>query len=93
MEQDKVQLILGPAGQGPARREEGSDFVHGGPAAEPGDAGFIMQNTTHCHGFYGASSMERLPVEVALRDQTRAFKQIDRTVKASKSARKAGKTK
>ena len=32
-----------------------------------------MKNTRHCHGFYGASSMERLPVEAAIRDQTRAF--------------------
>jgi predicted TIM-barrel enzyme len=68
-------------------------LVHGGPVAEPADADFIMKNTTNCHGFYGASSMERLPVEVAIRDQTRAFKRIGRTAKASKPARKAGKTK
>jgi predicted TIM-barrel enzyme len=53
-------------------------LVHGGPVAEPADADFIMKNTRHCHGFYGASSMERLPVEVAIRDQTRAFKKISR---------------
>jgi predicted TIM-barrel enzyme len=53
-------------------------LVHGGPVAEPADADFIMKNTTHCHGFYGASSMERLPVEIAIRDQTRAFKAISR---------------
>ena len=53
-------------------------LVHGGPVAEPPDADFIMKNTRHCHGFYGASSMERLPVEVAIRDQTRAFKTIGR---------------
>ena len=53
-------------------------LVHGGPVAEPPDADFIMKNTRHCHGFYGASSMERLPVEVAIRDQTRAFKTISR---------------
>ncbi len=67
-------------------------LVHGGPVAEPADADFIMKNTTHCHGFYGASSMERLPVEVAIRDQTRAFKQIGRTQKTDKPARKAGKS-
>lgn len=54
-------------------------LVHGGPVAEPPDADFIMKNTRHCHGFYGASSMERLPVEVAIREQTRAFKTISRT--------------
>jgi len=53
-------------------------LAHGGPVAEPADADFIMKNTQHCHGFYGASSMERLPVEVAIRDQTRAFKAISR---------------
>jgi predicted TIM-barrel enzyme len=53
-------------------------LVHGGPVAEPEDADFIMKNTKHCHGFYGASSMERLPVEVAIRDRTRAFKTISR---------------
>ncbi len=53
-------------------------LVHGGPVAEPPDADHIMKNTRHCHGFYGASSMERLPVEVAIRDQTRAFKTIGR---------------
>ena len=64
-------------------------LVHGGPVAEPADADFIMKNTKHCHGFYGASSMERLPVEIAIRDQTRAFKRIGRSAATGKSARKA----
>src|SRR5262245_1149777 len=51
-------------------------LVHGGPVAQPEDAEFILQNTKNCHGFYGASSMERLPVEVALTEQTRKFKRI-----------------
>jgi predicted TIM-barrel enzyme len=51
-------------------------LVHGGPVAMPEDAEFILQNTKNCHGFYGASSMERLPTEVALTEQTRAFKAI-----------------
>jgi len=71
-------------------------LVHGGPVAEPADADFIMKHTKHCHGFYGASSMERLPVEIAIRDQTRAFKRIGRAAgaskaKATKPARKTGK--
>jgi predicted TIM-barrel enzyme len=53
-------------------------LVHGGPVAEPVDAEFVLRNTKNCHGFYGASSMERLPVEVALTEQTRKFKQIGR---------------
>ena len=51
-------------------------LVHGGPVSMPEDAEFVLQNTENCHGFYGASSMERLPTEVALTDQTRAFKAI-----------------
>lgn len=68
-------------------------LVHGGPVAEPADADFIMKHTKHCHGFYGASSMERLPVEIAIRDQTRAFKRIGRDLTNKKSAGKAGKAK
>jgi predicted TIM-barrel enzyme len=51
-------------------------LVHGGPVAMPEDAEFVLKNTSACHGFYGASSMERLPTEVALTEQTRAFKAI-----------------
>ena len=51
-------------------------LVHGGPVAMPEDAEFILKNTKNCHGFYGASSMERLPTEKALTEQTRAFKAI-----------------
>lgn len=53
-------------------------LVHGGPVSSPGDAEFVLANTRHCHGFYGASSMERLPTEIALTEQTRRFKQIGR---------------
>lgn len=53
-------------------------LVHGGPVAMPEDADFVLKNTKNCHGFYGASSMERLPTEIALRDQTAAFKKIGR---------------
>jgi predicted TIM-barrel enzyme len=51
-------------------------LVHGGPVAMPDDAEYVLNNTSNCHGFYGASSMERLPTEVALTEQTRKFKQI-----------------
>jgi predicted TIM-barrel enzyme len=53
-------------------------LVHGGPVSSPDDASFIISNTKSCHGFYGASSMERLPTEVALTEQTRKFKAIGR---------------
>jgi len=51
-------------------------LVHGGPVAMPADADFILKTAAICHGFYGASSMERLPTEIALTEQTRAFKRI-----------------
>lgn len=51
-------------------------LCHGGPIAEPEDARYILQQCPGCHGFYGASSMERLPVEKALVAQTQAFKNL-----------------
>jgi predicted TIM-barrel enzyme len=51
-------------------------LCHGGPIAMPQDAAYVLQRCRHCHGFYGASSMERLPTEQALTAQTRAFKQV-----------------
>src|SRR6267143_707048 len=51
-------------------------MAQGGPVAEPADAAFIMKQARKCHGFYGASSMERLPVERALTEQVRKFKAI-----------------
>jgi predicted TIM-barrel enzyme len=51
-------------------------LCHGGPIAEPADAAWVLSGTQHCHGFYGASSMERLPTEKAITRQTQDFKQI-----------------
>lgn len=51
-------------------------ICHGGPIAEPDDAAYILENCAHCHGFYGASSMERLPAEPALIENTKAFKAL-----------------
>jgi predicted TIM-barrel enzyme len=51
-------------------------LVHGGPVSEPADAEYVLRNTQNCHGFYGASSMERLPTERALTEQTRKFKAV-----------------
>lgn len=60
-----------------AAREVSGDVLvlcHGGPIAEPDDAAHVLSRTQLCHGFYGASSMERLPTEKAITEQTRAFK-------------------
>jgi predicted TIM-barrel enzyme len=53
-------------------------LCHGGPIAQPPDAEYILRRCPDCHGFYGASSMERLPAEVALTEQTRRFVAISR---------------
>lgn len=57
-------------------REDVIVLCHGGPIAMPEDARFILERCAHCHGFYGASSMERLPVEVAIAQQVRDFKAL-----------------
>ncbi|MDM0044033.1 phosphoenolpyruvate hydrolase family protein [Variovorax dokdonensis] len=51
-------------------------LCHGGPIATPEDAQWILGQCPECHGFYGASSMERLPTEMALTETTRRFTQI-----------------
>lgn len=48
-------------------------LCHGGPIATPADAQYILNTCHHCNGFYGASSMERLPVEIALTERTKEF--------------------
>ena len=53
-------------------------LCHGGPIATPDDAQYILRHCPACHGFYGASSMERLPTELALTETTRRFTQIRR---------------
>jgi predicted TIM-barrel enzyme len=51
-------------------------LCHGGPVATPDDASYVLKKTKGCNGFYGASSMERLPTEAALTETTRKFKAI-----------------
>jgi predicted TIM-barrel enzyme len=51
-------------------------LCHGGPIAMPDDAAFILHRTRHVHGFYGASSVERLPVEGAIKQQMQQFKSV-----------------
>ncbi|MCR3721501.1 MULTISPECIES: phosphoenolpyruvate hydrolase family protein [Prauserella salsuginis group] len=57
-------------------REDVLVLCHGGPIAAPEDAAYVLSRTERCHGFYGASSMERLPVEEALTARTREFKAL-----------------
>ena len=52
-------------------------LCHGGPISNPLDAEYVLQNTKSCHGFYGASSIERLPTEIAITEQTKMFVEIE----------------
>ncbi|MDR6266313.1 phosphoenolpyruvate hydrolase family protein [Roseobacter sp. N2S] len=52
-------------------------LCHGGPISMPDDAAYVLAHCDQCHGFYGASSAERLPAEVAIRDQIKTFKAIE----------------
>ena len=56
--------------------EEVIVLCHGGPISEPEDAEYVLQNTRGVDGFYGASSMERLPVEVAITEHVKRYKAI-----------------
>jgi predicted TIM-barrel enzyme len=52
-------------------------LCHGGPIAEPDDAAYILKHTHGIVGFFGASSMERLPTEIAITENARRFKNIE----------------
>jgi predicted TIM-barrel enzyme len=73
---DCVKLIDEWAKAALAIRKDILVLCHGGPISSPEDAAYVLKHSEHCHGFYGASSMERLPTEVALVEQTRKFKQL-----------------
>ncbi len=51
-------------------------LCHGGPIAMPDDAQYILERVPNIEGFYGASSMERLPTEVAITEQVREFSRL-----------------
>jgi predicted TIM-barrel enzyme len=59
-------------------------LCHGGPIATPDDAQYILNTSRHCNGFYGASSMERLPVETAITERTRQFRALTLPTAASR---------
>lgn len=76
---DCVARISAIGAAGRACRRDIILLCHGGPIAEPADAAYILARCPDCHGFYGASSMERLPSEIALIERTRHFKTITRS--------------
>jgi predicted TIM-barrel enzyme len=76
--EDCVPRIDAWAAAARAVKEDVIVLCHGGPIARPADASYILKHCGQCQGFYGASSMERLPTEVALTETTREFKRIRR---------------
>lgn len=76
--EDCVKRIDSIAAAARSVRKDVIVLCHGGPIAEPEDAAYVLARCEGVHGFYGASSMERLPTEQALTDQTRRFKAISR---------------
>lgn len=74
--EDCVTFIDSWAEAAKSVRDDVIILCHGGPIATPEDAEYILKSCKHVNGFYGASSMERLPVERALEEQTRKFKEI-----------------
>ncbi|WKK72600.1 phosphoenolpyruvate hydrolase family protein [Rathayibacter oskolensis] len=70
---DGVALASAWAAAARSVRDDVIVLVHGGPVAEPEDAQYVLSNAVGIDGFYGASSMERLPTERALTAQVRRF--------------------
>jgi predicted TIM-barrel enzyme len=60
------------------KRRDIITLCHGGPISMPADAEYVLKRCPECNGFYGASSMERLPTERALTAQTKEFLNIKR---------------
>jgi predicted TIM-barrel enzyme len=83
-----VPLIEARAAAARAVRGDVIVLCHGGPIATPDDAAYVLGQCPSCHGFYGASSMERLPVETALTETTRRFTQISPSPRPSPASGK-----
>lgn len=75
---DSVREVAAIADAAKAVRSDVFVLCHGGPIAMPADAQYLLDRVPACDGFYGASSMERLPAEVAITQQTREFKSLRR---------------
>src|SRR5437899_2457210 len=83
--EDCVALIDSWAAAARAVNPDVLVLCHGGPIATPEDAAYVLKTARNCNGFYGASSMERLPTETALTETTRMFKRIGTRRKENES--------
>lgn len=81
--QDSVREVQAITDACKTLRDDCLVLCHGGPIATPEDAQYILSQCRNVDGFYGASSMERLPTELAITDQVRQFTSL-RTAKSSK---------
>lgn len=64
---------------GEAARKVRKDVIviaHGGPISSPEDVAYVLKHSRHCNGFYGASSMERLPTEIAMKTHVERYKAL-----------------
>ncbi len=74
--EDAAERVQNIADAAKSIRDDVLVICHGGPIANPEDARYVLENTRGIDGFYGASSMERLPTEIALTEQVRKFVDI-----------------
>lgn len=74
--EDSAALVKQIAEAAKSVRDDVIVLCHGGPIAMPEDARYIFENVNEVDGFYGASSMERLPTETAITDQIKQFKSL-----------------
>lgn len=74
--EQSVQLIDEWAEAARRVRQDIIIIAHGGPISSPEDVDFVLRNSQHCNGFYGASSVERLPVETAITNHIKGFKSL-----------------
>jgi predicted TIM-barrel enzyme len=77
---ESVKRVQAIADAAKSVRKDVLVICHGGPIAEPEDAEYVLTRTKNVAGFYGASSMERLPTEVAITENAKRFKQVKRRV-------------
>lgn len=77
-----VELVGQCAEAATRARDDVIVLCHGGPITMPDDAAYVLGRCPSCHGFYGASSMERLPTEQAITAQVRAFKSAGSSVRS-----------
>jgi predicted TIM-barrel enzyme len=74
--EEAAMRVQGIADAAHSIRPEIIVICHGGPISEPEDASFVFAHTHGVHGFFGATSIERLPTELAITAQAARFKAL-----------------